>query len=347
MSDPADTPVEHTMEGNTMAVTEQDQQQRTQAITKATAREPVPFAPRSFDDGYRQAQALARSGLIPRGLKGNNLDETTANVMVVLMWGHELGVSPVQSMFNIHVIHGRPAVSAALKVGLVKQSPECLYMQCIETSATQATWETHRKGNAKPTRVTFTLEDAKKAKLYVREGGDDNWAKWTATMLRWRAGAMLADAEYPDVTRGLGTQDERPYDEGTTSAIPETRPVEVVTQALPEPQPTRTLERAPEPVAVPRMTLDEVLNAPPGSLPGGEVVITDAPPREPGSDDGDEDPITAEAYAIVRASEADGLTREQLDSLTKRGAALPEGAEKRAVGVALRVAQKRLKEVAK
>ena len=341
-----------------MAVTEQDQQQRTQAITKATQREPVPFSPRSFDDGYRQAQALARSGLIPKGLKGNNLDETTANVMVVLMWGHELGVSPVQSMFNIHVIHGRPAVSAALKVGLVKQSSECLYMQCIETSATQATWETHRKGNAKPTRITYTAEQAKRAGLLgrqTRSGEDDNWTKWTETMLRWRAGAMLADAEYPDVTRGLGTQDERPYEDGTTSAIPETRPVEVVTHALSEPQPTLTLERANERVMAairaaggPLSRSSELasneadieqLNA------SGASTSDDIPSREPGSDDGDEDPITAEAYAIVRASEADGLTREQLDSLTKRGAALPEGAEKRAVGAALRSAQKRLKEV--
>jgi len=341
-----------------MAVTEQDQQQRTQAITRATAREPVPFAPRSFDDGYRQAQALARSGLIPKGLKGNNLEETTANVMVVLMWGHELGVSPVQSMFNIHVIHGRPAVSAALKVGLVKQSSECLYMQCIETSATQATWETHRKGNAKPTRITYTAEQAVRAGLLgrqTRSGEDDNWKKWTETMLRWRAGAMLADAEYPDVTRGLGTQDERPYEEGTTSAIPETRPVEVVAHALSEPQPTLTLERANERAMA-------AIRAAGGSLhrsserASNEADIEhlnasdasasdDIPSREPGSDDGDEDPITAEAYAIVRASEADGLTREQLDSLTKRGAALPEGAEKRAVGAALRSAQKRLKEV--
>lgn len=333
-----------------MAATEQDTQQRTQAIQR-TQREPVPFSPSNFDDGWRQAQALARSPLIPSGLKAGSHEETTANVMMVLMWGRELGVSPVQSLYNIHIIKGRPAVAAALKVGLVKQSPECLYFQCIESTAERAVWETHRRGNAKPTRIPFTADDARKAGLLgrpTRSGEDDNWTKWTATMLRWRAGAMLADAEYPDVTRGLGTTDDaQPQEVHTLSAIPETRPVEVLPPALPEPQPTPALERAQEPEAVrvktvPRMTLEEAFNAPPGSFPGGEAIITDLP-REERGDDMPVDPEEAEAIAIIEASEVETLTRAELDGLIARGQALPEGEPKKQVSTALKAAARRLK----
>lgn len=328
------------------------------AIQKAPTREPVPFSPRNFDDGWRQAQALARSTLVPKGLRGANLEETTANVMVALMWGNEVGVSPVQSMFSINVIHGRPSMAAALKVGLVKQAPECLYFQCIETTAQQATWETHRKGNPKPSRLTFTAAQAQRAGLLnrdTRSGQDDNWTKWTETMLRWRAGAMLADAEYPDVTRGLGTQDERPPEDAEpVSAIPETRPV---VEVLPPAEATR--KHAAENLAtLPRISADEAKTATADEYPRGARVdppeVTDPDvtrdenvPREPGSDDGDEpDPMEQEANAILSGLNAEDVTREALDALVKRLTALglPPGDPLRVrLEAAYKAAQKRIK----
>lgn len=187
---------------------EAEKQQRP-AATALAKREPMEFVPRNVDQAWRMAELLAKAQIVPDTLKGKPHD-----ILVVLMTGAELGLSPTASMREIYVVKGKGYISALLKVALVRQSPECVSWQLLESSAERAVFETQRRGDKSPTRMTFTVDEAIRAGLIGREAknpantGTDNWSKYTTLMLRRRCSSQLADEVYPDVTRGLGIVDE-------------------------------------------------------------------------------------------------------------------------------------------
>jgi hypothetical protein len=68
-----------------------------------------------------------------------------------------------------------------------------------------AVCQAKRRGYSKPTTVTFTVADAKKAGLWGKQGP---WQQYPRRMLQLRArGFALRDA-FPDVLRGLVTAEE-------------------------------------------------------------------------------------------------------------------------------------------
>ena len=156
------------------------------------------FEPNNMSEGLALAKVLVASKMVPKAL-------TTAEAaFVVMMTGRELGLSVGQSLRLIHVFDGKPILSAGLIVGMVQRHPSCEYFQVIDSSAESCTYETKRAGSPKPTRMTFTIADAKRAGLT----GKDNWTKYPMQMLQNRCGAMLARAAYPDVAAGLYDEDE-------------------------------------------------------------------------------------------------------------------------------------------
>ncbi len=158
------------------------------------------FDPQNLAEAASLATMLAKSSLIPSALRGNASD-----VLVILIKGHELGLSPMQAIADIAVVDGKTLLSAALIVALCAQHPEvCEFFQQIESTDLVATYETKRRGDPKSTKLSFTIEQAKNAGLL----GKDNWKKYPAAMLRARASAALARDKYPDLTRGLYDPDE-------------------------------------------------------------------------------------------------------------------------------------------
>ena len=154
--------------------------------------------PTTFEETWRMAEVFSKSGLVRKELRGKPED-----VMLMLMQGLELGLKPVQTLSQIYVVDGQPSLSSKLKIALVRQSPVCEYLICVFSDDTKATWETKRKGNPKPTTLTFTIEQAAAYGLTSK----DNWKK-KAVMLRWRAGGQICDLDYSDVIGGLRTYDE-------------------------------------------------------------------------------------------------------------------------------------------
>lgn len=153
-----------------------------------------------FNAGAMQlADQLAKSSLIPTALRGK-----PADVLVILMKGQELGLSPIQSLSEVSVIEGKPSSSAALKVALCVRRPDiCEYFRMTESTATKATYETKRAGN-EPVSLSWTIEQAKTAGLT----GKQNWQRHPDAMLRARCSSALATAVYPDLVQGLMTFDE-------------------------------------------------------------------------------------------------------------------------------------------
>lgn len=173
---------------------------------KSTA---LAIVPRSIQEATDLAAKYATSALMPADLRGKASD-----ILVTILAGLELGMAPMAALRNIHVVKGKPILSADGMVGLVKASGLCESFACIEESDTLATYSTKRKGE-KAQEFTFTLSDAQRAGI----ANGDNWKKYPRAMLKARAKAALARDVYPDVLAG----------------VYETSEVEEIEERLPEP----------------------------------------------------------------------------------------------------------------
>jgi hypothetical protein len=163
----------------------------TATITPARAN---PFEPSSLPEAMTLAETLAKSALVPSALRGKPQD-----ILLILATARELGIGPMQAISDVNVIQGKPVMSADLMLALCKRRPDvCRYIRLVESTPTQATYETQRVGAPEPERFTFTIEDAKRLGI----AGKDNYQKQPATMLRRRAASQLARETYQDLVRG-------------------------------------------------------------------------------------------------------------------------------------------------
>lgn len=176
----------------------------------------------TMEDAFRFAKMVAASEFAPKDFRGK-----PESCLLAVQHGSEVGLGPMQSLQSIAVINGRPSVWGDAALALVMGSPVCEYVR--ETVAGDgesmvATCECKRRGYPKPTTVSFSVADAKKAALWGKTGP---WSQYPRRMLQLRArGFALRDA-FPDVLKGLVTAEEA-QDYATPPA-----PV-AVSQPLPE-----------------------------------------------------------------------------------------------------------------
>ena len=161
------------------------------------------FAPTTITEAIQFSEMLASSQMVPKQYQGKPQD-----IMVCVQWGMELGLAPLQALQNIAVINGKPSVYGDAAMALVQASPLCEGVEeFIEGDGTNnpiAVCVAHRKGR-KPVRSTFSVEDAKRAGLWGKQGP---WQAYPKRMLAMRArGFALRDA-FPDVLKGLITAEE-------------------------------------------------------------------------------------------------------------------------------------------
>src|SRR5437016_22600 len=74
----------------------------------------VRFEPESATEAWQLARFYGASKLIPPSLR------QTADIFVTLMAGRDFGWSPMQSMRGIHVVEGKPCLSADAMVAIAK-----------------------------------------------------------------------------------------------------------------------------------------------------------------------------------------------------------------------------------
>ena len=124
--------------------------------------------------------------------------------VVILLTGRELGLSPMQALRGIHVVNGRPVLSADLMVAVVRRSGVCAGWRTVRSTAEECVIETTRVGEDHPATKTWTLADARRAGVT----GKPIWSQYPAQMLRHRCAADLAREVYPDVLLGLYDPEE-------------------------------------------------------------------------------------------------------------------------------------------
>jgi hypothetical protein len=161
------------------------------------------FLPTTFAEAKDFASELANSNLVPKNYAGKPLD-----ILVAIQWGTEIGLAPMQALQNISVINGKPSVYGDAAMALVQSHPACEgveeFFEGEGTPNPVAVCIAHRK-NRKPVTARFSVEDAKRAGLWNKQGP---WTSYPKRMLQMRArGFALRDA-FPDALKGLITTEE-------------------------------------------------------------------------------------------------------------------------------------------
>ena len=151
-----------------------------------------PPAPAEWDALKEQVAYIVKAGALPPALRGK-----PADIMLVMLAGREAGIGPIHALSKIHVIEGRPTMSAELMAGLVHRAGHELTI--VDTTNERCEVFGRRRGAERGSTFVFTMEDAQKANL-VKKGP---WQQYPANMLRARCIANICRSVFPDVLMGI------------------------------------------------------------------------------------------------------------------------------------------------
>lgn len=163
---------------------------------------PRAIVPQSFEQAYRFAELITRSGMAPKGF------ERVESCMVAILHGLEVGLTPMAALQSIAVVNGRPTIWGDGAMGLVRGSGLCEWIEeslAGEGDAATATCRAKRRGDPKPAIGTFSMADAKKAGLVGKQGP---WTQYPKRMLQMRARAFALRDGFADVLRGVSIREE-------------------------------------------------------------------------------------------------------------------------------------------
>jgi hypothetical protein len=167
----------------------------TTATTAIIAASAAPIEPRDM----AELRALAQDAAASRFYGAASPEQA----LMLLVTGRDLGLSYSQSLRAFHVVQGKPVLSSAGMVAVCLRSGVCEYFRVVASDDTSATVEVKRRGDP-ARRVTFTLDDARRAGLAQR----DTWKSYPSRMLLARAQAWAAREVFPDLLLGLYDEDE-------------------------------------------------------------------------------------------------------------------------------------------
>ena len=159
--------------------------QPSQAIARRPDRTPL-----IQRDPVAIAKAFAASGYFKDTL-------AVPQAVVKIVAGEELGFGPMTAMNGIHIIEGKPSLSANLLGTLVKRHPHYDF-RVAEVTAEKAVLRFLERG-VEIGRSEFTIEQAKRAGLVRSKSG---WEKYPEAMLFARALSQGVRWYCPEVTAG-------------------------------------------------------------------------------------------------------------------------------------------------
>jgi hypothetical protein len=159
------------------------------------------------------ANEIAETEFVPAALRGNS-----PAVAACILFGREIDVAPMHALQNIHIIEGRPSVSAEQMRAMVLAAGHEIAFG--ETSGAMCEIKGRRKGSQTWTVVQWTAAMADAAQLL----GKKNWIRYRGDMLIARASAKLCRMIFADVVRGMRTTEELEDDADGSSAPVGSRP---------------------------------------------------------------------------------------------------------------------------
>ena len=203
--------------------------------------------------------------MIPKAYQGQPY-----NILAAISLGSSLGLNPMQAMQSIASVNGIPALYSDGMLAICRSCGSWEWMQeTIEGEV--ATCTVKRRGEPEVT-VTFSVSDAKRAKLWGKQGP---WTEYPQRMLQMRARSWALRNLYADVLRGMQTKEE-------VADIPTEQPAvtvePVAIEQVPEKQGTKAeavlskakAKRQPKPAAIP-----EVIEQPPQDAAELRITISE------------------------------------------------------------------------
>ena len=147
-----------------------------------------------LDAAHRLGQALCQTDFVPKDFQGR--PEAAA---AAILAGKALGLDPMNSLSNIFIIHGKPALYARTMAGMVMEHGHEL--QRTVATPEQVTIMARRKGQTEWQEFTWTMQRAQTAgytgnKLYKTD---------PIAMLTAKAQAEACRTIAPDVLTGVAT----------------------------------------------------------------------------------------------------------------------------------------------
>ena len=265
------------------------------AVTKAPTR--LGVSPTTLEEGWRLAQFMAKSQLVPKNFQGKPED-----VLVAIQMGIEIGLAPMQALQSIAVINGRPSVWGDGFLALLMSAPEYhdhdeyyevdgqrregLVAEDFKKDSTAAVCTFWRRGKGTPVTRRFTIGQAKKADLLGKAGP---WVNYPDRMLMMRARSWAGRDCFPDRLRGIRTAEEAmdsPPEEAIEIPVREVRRISetpqpatptAVTNGAKDPEPAKAADPAAEvelgPVSVSDVVFDVGANVYDVVLSTGERVL--------------------------------------------------------------------------
>jgi hypothetical protein len=166
----------------------------------------------SFESAQRMAKSLAESDIVPTLYRGK-----LGNCIVALELANRMGMSTVQVMQNLNIIHGRPSWSSQFIIGLIQGCGRFLdfdYVESADSCQCVATAKTTGKQVSGP---KITIDMAK------REGWTKNtkWSTMPQTMLRYRAASAFGRFHIPDLILGIQSVEENEVIDAEIQVVPE------------------------------------------------------------------------------------------------------------------------------
>lgn len=170
---------------------------------------------RAMNTAYELAEKMCGTQLVPQIYRGKPQDGTAA-----ILYGAELGLTPIQSLQQIFVVHGTPAIYARTMVALLKRRG---YRIWTESSTDEAVTVMGQAPDGTAEASTWTIERATRAG-YVptidehtgkyktnRNGnliGNEKYLTDPQAMLYAKAAAEVCRKLAPEVLLGISVDDE-------------------------------------------------------------------------------------------------------------------------------------------
>lgn len=140
----------------------------------------------------QQAGELIKSGFLPAGIK------SPEQAVAIILKGRELGVPPMQALSHIHVINGKPTMSAELMLAQVLKLHPKTKISYPERSSDKCAIKVQRDGS-EPSTFSFTIADAQAAGLL----NNPTWKKYPRAMLHARCVSEMCRSLFPDAISGV------------------------------------------------------------------------------------------------------------------------------------------------
>lgn len=165
--------------------------QRDRGIVSSDGRQLMPS-----EAQWRQIKEMGaaafKSGLLPQTIKNA---EAAA---IVALKSVELGLPVMEGFAHIHVINGKPSMSAELMHAQVLRKIPQAKINTLKWTNEICEMSAQRAGHI-PITVSFSIDDARKAGLLVK----DVWKNYPKAMLHARVMSMICRAYFPDALSGV------------------------------------------------------------------------------------------------------------------------------------------------